>query len=267
MKREAFQSFLVTAYHGPYSSGPLMERSASSYCSNVARIEAALSIDLDICDLTDAGVSALIRRLQAVRTQERLSDARVSDCVSALKAYASFVAPGRISEGEALSRRELSRGVGKAKAQNVASATRDVLDAKEVLATATRQMGLSLAELVARCSIWARPDVVEEIASVTPHATWFPAVRRMRVGERRRSVVDGIRLDDNTAANLAIKLAVFGRRGITGFHACHVWPATCYSPHYHTSIANIVRSCPTAWCSFGGVITALSGKAGLVSWP
>ena len=27
------------------------------------------------------------------------------------------------------------------------------------------------------------------------------------------------------------------------------------------------RSCPTAWCSFGGVITALSGKAGLVSWP
>ena len=28
-----------------------------------------------------------------------------------------------------------------------------------------------------------------------------------------------------------------------------------------------IRACPTAWCSFAGVITAISGKAGLIRRP
>lgn len=28
-----------------------------------------------------------------------------------------------------------------------------------------------------------------------------------------------------------------------------------------------IRSCPTAWCSFAGVVTAISGKAGSIRLP
>lgn len=66
--------------------------------------------------------------------------------------------------------------------------------------------------------------------------------RRMRItlGERRGQFVDGVRLDDNTYANQAIKIAAIGSREIEGFHTSHVWPGSCYDPRYHTCIANLV---------------------------
>jgi hypothetical protein len=70
----------------------------------------------------------------------------------------------------------------------------------------------------------------------------YPNVRRAKVskGERRGQVVDGIRLDDNTYANRAIKVAI-GHPGILkGFEACHIWPKTCYNERYHTAVANLV---------------------------
>jgi hypothetical protein len=54
-------------------------------------------------------------------------------------------------------------------------------------------------------------------------------------------VVDGVTLDDNTRANLAIKRAVgVNRNDIKGFEACHLWPGTAYDARYHTVIANLV---------------------------
>lgn len=109
-----------------------------------------------------------------------------------------------------------------------------------VLSEAVAAMGVSLAELVARCSIWSHPDIVREAMRHDRNAVWFPNCRRMKNGEIRRSIVSGIRLDDNSDANQAIKLATLGQCRILGFHACHVWPLTCYDPRYHTSIANLV---------------------------
>lgn len=69
----------------------------------------------------------------------------------------------------------------------------------------------------------------------------FPNVRRARRGETRGQIIDGIRLDDNTFANLAIKRALGLRRAeVVGFETCHIWPRTCYDPRYHTALANLV---------------------------
>lgn len=116
----------------------------------------------------------------------------------------------------------------------------EVLSATDVLAEATLQMGVDLVELVARCSVWADPKVVSALRAQHPHAAWYPDTRRKRVGETRGDLVDGIRLDDNSWANVAIKQAIFGGRRPEGFHTCHVWPSSCYDARYHTSIANLV---------------------------
>jgi hypothetical protein len=114
------------------------------------------------------------------------------------------------------------------------------LHAVDVLAQATDAMGLNLSELVARCSVWAHPDVVADLSHSDRNATWFIGTRRGRKGEKRNDVVDAEVIDDNTMANTAIKLATVGGRHLHGFHSCHVWSQTCYDPRYHTSIANLV---------------------------
>lgn len=116
----------------------------------------------------------------------------------------------------------------------------ELLHSSQVLSSAYEAMGHNPIELVARTAIWAHPTIVARMMSKNPHATWFPAIRRKKAAEVRGSIVQDIQLDDNSYANLAIKLATFGRRGGRGFHACHVWPGTCYDPRYHTSIANLI---------------------------
>ncbi|MGI8840370.1 MAG: hypothetical protein ACR2F8_06275 [Caulobacteraceae bacterium] len=110
----------------------------------------------------------------------------------------------------------------------------------QILSSAYQTMGHNPVELIARSAIWAHPNVVARLSARDRHATWFPAMRRKKANELRGTVVQGVRLDDNTYANLAIKRAVFGKRGPKGWHACHVWPGTCYDPRYHTSIANLL---------------------------
>lgn len=116
----------------------------------------------------------------------------------------------------------------------------NTLDGVNILTVATAAMGLNLTELVARSSIWAHPEVVAELMRFSPHAAWFPRLRRMKNGESRGTIVRGERLDDNSYANQAIKLAAVGKRRVPNFHACHVWPKTCYDSRYHTSIANLL---------------------------
>lgn len=114
---------------------------------------------------------------------------------------------------------------------------------EETLAAAARRLGVDFGALVAGASIWASREVFDLLAAQDPDALWFPRTRRARSGrgEKRRDVVEGVTLDDNSFANRAIKEAIFERTAeCVGFACCHVWPDSCYDARAHTSIANLV---------------------------
>ena len=81
---------------------------------------------------------------------------------------------------------------------------------------------------------------------------WFHyTVQRAKEGKKGDVNADGVRLDDNTYANKAIKTAVIkglehygifagAEQKFNRYEACHIWPETCYDPRYHTSVGNIV---------------------------
>jgi hypothetical protein len=112
-----------------------------------------------------------------------------------------------------------------------------------MLLRAAERHQIHLNVLVAETSLWAHPEVHKRILRESGGATMFPNVRRARTakGEKRGQVINGIRLDDNSYANMAIKRAVgLGRDGVEGFETCHIWPRTCYDERFHTAIANLV---------------------------
>jgi hypothetical protein len=116
-----------------------------------------------------------------------------------------------------------------------------ILNGDDILLKVTAGLGIDLPRLIARSAVWVDPSVFRALRKKIPHGTWFPNCRRGKNGEPKRGVVDGVRFDDNTMANLAIKLAVLGSRDrCTRMHVCHVWPETCYDVRYHTSLANLV---------------------------
>ena len=121
--------------------------------------------------------------------------------------------------------------------------TRALTDGDADLAAAAGSLGVDLVALAARTAIWVHPEVVRTLAARRPDAEWFPATRRAFAtrGEARRGVVDGVKLDDNTAANLAIKQAVFegAAAACRNYACCHVWPESCRDPRCHTSLANL----------------------------
>ena len=118
-----------------------------------------------------------------------------------------------------------------------------IYDTTLMLEHASARHGIDLCTLVAETALWASPEVAQWLRAETGTLCYFPWTRRLRAkqGERRGAVVNGIRLDDNTYANHAIKQALgVGRNGARGFEACHVWPASCYSADCHTAIPNLV---------------------------
>ena len=116
------------------------------------------------------------------------------------------------------------------------------LVASELLFESLHRHNIHLSLLVADTSVWAHPEFHRRIMRNTGSAATFPNVRRARIsqGERRGQVVDGVRLDDNSYANVAIKRAVGLGKSAEGFETCHIWPRTCYDERYHTAVANIV---------------------------
>jgi hypothetical protein len=103
-----------------------------------------------------------------------------------------------------------------------------------VLDSAVRELDIDLAALVAACTFWVPNDE----AATTPAD---PKARRARSGETRRATTEaGIRLDDNTRANQALKSALKHVGKFRGFAVCHIWPKTCYYERYHTLPANLV---------------------------
>ena len=117
----------------------------------------------------------------------------------------------------------------------------EVVNGDESLLSAANDLEIDLPRLVAKCAIWVDPAVFHAHKRQHPHAAWYPNCRRGRKGEPAKGMMDGVRFDNNSWANLAIKVAVFGsREGCINMHACHLWPETCYDARYHTSLANLI---------------------------
>ena len=125
--------------------------------------------------------------------------------------------------------------------ENAMTSTKYV--ASEMLLEAANRHQIHLSVLVAETGLWVHPDVHNRIVRETGCAAMFPKVRRARMGqgEKRGQILDGIRLDDNSYANVALKRALgLHRLQLEGFEACHIWPRTCYDERFHTVIANLV---------------------------
>jgi hypothetical protein len=113
--------------------------------------------------------------------------------------------------------------------------------ASEVLLEAVERHNIHLSLLVADTGLWVNAEFHNRLVRDTGSAAMFPGVRRARgKDERRGQIVGGVRLDDNSYANLAIKRAAGLDKSAVGFEACHIWPLTCHDERYHTAIANIV---------------------------
>lgn len=117
-----------------------------------------------------------------------------------------------------------------------------IIDASKLLLEAVKRNNIHLSLLVADTGFWVNPEFHKRLVQNTGSAAVFPKVRRARIGqgERRGQIVDGVRLDDNSYANGAIKRAAGLGASAKGFETCHIWPRTCYDERYHTAIANIV---------------------------
>jgi hypothetical protein len=112
-----------------------------------------------------------------------------------------------------------------------------------MLLEAANRHQIHLSILVAETGLWANPEVHTRIVRETGGAAMVPTCRRARTGqgEKRGQVIDGIRLDDNTYANVALKRALgIHRLQLEGFEVCHIWPRTCYDQRFHTAVANMV---------------------------
>lgn len=116
-----------------------------------------------------------------------------------------------------------------------------MIDGLEIFQKVAQDLSLDFGVIIARCSFWAAPELVAVARAEHKDAAKYPKFRRANAGEKRGETINGITLDDNSRANLAIKQAVFGgRAGCVNFHACHIWPKSCYNANYHTSLANLV---------------------------
>lgn len=120
--------------------------------------------------------------------------------------------------------------------------TKIKIDAKKELITVLEQTNVDIAQLIAKCAIFASPDVVKpKIADKS--ALLFPKVRRGRNTsknkEKRGSIIDGIRIDDNTYANRGIK-KILGNYEFKNYEVCHIWPNTATDERYFSMIPNMV---------------------------
>jgi hypothetical protein len=121
------------------------------------------------------------------------------------------------------------------------SIVKPIIDASKLLLEAVERHKIHLSLLVADTGFWVNPEFHKRLVQDTGSVAVFPKVRRARgQSEQRGQIVDGVQLDDNTYANIAIKRAAGLGKSAKGFETCHIWPRTCYDERYHTAIANIV---------------------------
>jgi hypothetical protein len=115
------------------------------------------------------------------------------------------------------------------------------IDGNEILINSLETLNINLSALIAETSIWASQEACKQLENRIGSSTRYPNVRRKRHYESKGDIIDGIRFDDNTYANSAIKNAIgLNKKDITNFHTCHIYPNTCYDERYHTKIENLV---------------------------
>ncbi len=109
----------------------------------------------------------------------------------------------------------------------------ELFDGDEILKSeAFKELEKPLIDLIARTSMWVDPGKVT-------NAPVYPDVKR-GYPKQKGQVIDGIRIDDNTYANRAIKNAISKDAGFVNYVTCHIWPGTTYDERYHTRLANLV---------------------------
>lgn len=97
---------------------------------------------------------------------------------------------------------------------------------------ALSRLGINLVDLIAEVSVWASPQDVK-LEPIYPDKRRGPA-------KKKGKQIDGIYIDDNTYANVAIKKAIGREIHFENFHACHIWPGTVYDERYYSLIPNLV---------------------------
>ena len=116
-------------------------------------------------------------------------------------------------------------------------------DGLVVLLAAEQATNTDVVALVAAAAVWANPLVHTELLTKNPLGLWYPGLRRYRkgAGEKKGQVIGGVRLDDNTYANFALKNALpHGPRSYVNYSVCHIWTNSCYDDQCYTAIANLV---------------------------
>ena len=111
-------------------------------------------------------------------------------------------------------------------------------------------------QLIAKNALFCTIDVAKEVRKKSNTYSWYNnKYRRISSKDKtdgkkiRESDEDGVILDNNTMANLAIKTAIKKSLSVKGkfsdYMVCHIWDSTCYDARYHTSVFNLVLV-PTA---------------------
>ncbi len=66
------------------------DRTADSYVSRCRRIEGALNLNLDSCDLSEPGVTNIRLRLQRQMPGSGMTPNSLADCLTAARKYGEF---------------------------------------------------------------------------------------------------------------------------------------------------------------------------------
>ena len=137
-------------------------------------------------------------------------------------------------------------------------------DAASVILDAAAALSFEPAHLVAACSRWVPAESIH-LLRLHSALTWYPGYRLARAGESLRRSYQGLNVDDGTRAETAIKLAVLGRSGASGFSACHLWAESEYDGELYTNVCNLALL-PTPIASLVRTIPHLRATLRYRSW-
>lgn len=90
MRRDAFKTYLMTAYAGK-TGGPLPEASASSYCTYVAQAERLLGWSIDEMDPSEPELVSVISALRSAAHRGDVPATTLNNIQSGVRAYAGYL--------------------------------------------------------------------------------------------------------------------------------------------------------------------------------
>jgi len=81
MRESLFRAFL---------SRQVSQRVVADYVSRCRRVEALLRLDLDACDLSEAGVANIRNQLRREGPRAGMTEGSLANCLTAVRRYAEF---------------------------------------------------------------------------------------------------------------------------------------------------------------------------------